>query len=867
MLRLLSSLFCLGFITISLQSQVHHWESVVMEGDAVRYKVPESQLDISWRNQDYDDDSWQLGILGLGYGDGDDQTVIDPSMSVFLRIAFEIQEISEIEEVVLDMDFDDGFIAYLNGSEIARASLSGSDPDFNQGSDELHEALLYQGIDPDRFEVDQELLVQGENLLSIQVHNDNLNSSDLTALPFLSLGINNESGRYREVPEWFDAPNVVVPVDFPGTHLPIVYLETAAGQDIPDEPKVDASMKIINRGDNQVNVLADSSDPAYLDYSGTIGIEIRGSTSACCWPKKQYSLTTYDSLGAKENVSLLGMPSENDWILFAMAFDPSLIRDFTTYSLTRAIGNYAARGKYCEVFLNGAYQGLYILQERLKADNDRIDINKIEVGDLEGKKLSGGYITKSDKEEGGEVAAWYMDNYAGWQTAFIHAHPKPDEIHPLQDEYIQNTFFSLEQTAAAHNASFLDGYPAIIDVHSFIDFMIINELTSNPDAYQFSTYFHKDRNGKLRAGPVWDFNLTYGNDLFIFGFDRSLTDVWQFDDNENVGAKFWRDLFEDPDFNCHFSRRWVELTQPEAPLHLDEMHAFIDSLVIEISDPIEREYFRWNTDGNHASHISEMKDWIAARHEWMNTQLGDGMGCREIEVPNLVISKIHYHPSTPTGEGQKDLEFIEITNAGEESVDLTGVYFGGTGLVYQFPNNATLLAGKSVFLANESDVFREYYGFNAYDEFSRSLNNGGQNITLRNGFGVTIDEVNYSDESPWPQEADGQGYFLNLIDLELDNRLATNWEVQNQNELTVANLGYSQSTLTMYPNPVTEQLTITSERRIETVRLIALSGEILKVKSIGTSQIQLDLSSIKPGLYFIEIRAEGMHYTRKIIIQ
>ena len=101
-------------------------------------------------------------------------------------------------------------------------------------------------------------------------------------------------------------------------------------------------------------------------------------------------------------------------------------------------------------------------------------------------------------------------------------------------------------TSNNKNSSVEDGYPSVIDIPSFIDFMILNEFSANVDGYQFSTFFHKERNGKLRAGPIWDFNLTYGNDLFFWGYDRSFTYGWQFDDGGNTGAKFWKDLFDDP---------------------------------------------------------------------------------------------------------------------------------------------------------------------------------------------------------------------------------------------------------------------------------------------------------------------------------
>ena len=112
--------------------------------------------------------------------------------------------------------------------------------------------------------------------------------------------------------------------------------------------------------------------------------------------------------------------------------------------------------------------------------------------------------------------------------------------------------------------------------------MIVAEIASNPDSYQFSTFFHKDRGGKLRAGPVWDYNLSYGNDLFVFGFDRSFYDVWQFE-YENMGAKFWKDLFQDSTFKCYLSKRWFELTAENEALN----YTTISNLIDEFAEIVE----------------------------------------------------------------------------------------------------------------------------------------------------------------------------------------------------------------------------------------------------------------------------------------
>jgi hypothetical protein len=161
------------------------------------------------------------------------------------------------------------------------------------------------------------------------------------------------------------------------SNLPIVIISTDFNREIPDAPRILASMKIIYKGIGVRNSLSDQNSVGSLNYNGRINIETRGSSSQAL-PKKQYSLTTLmaDNV-SNNNVSLLGMPKENDWILSGLAFDASLMRDYISYSLSRAIGEYAPRNVYCEVVINGDYIGLYLLQEKIKIDKNRVDLVKI----------------------------------------------------------------------------------------------------------------------------------------------------------------------------------------------------------------------------------------------------------------------------------------------------------------------------------------------------------------------------------------------------------------------------------------------------------------------------------------------------------
>ena len=379
---------------------------------------------------------------------------------------------------------------------------------------------------------------------------------------------------------------------FTDSNLPIVIINTDGGVSIPDNPRVKGSMKIINRGEGQRNYVSDQSDTSHLNYNGRIDIEIRGS-STNSETKSQYGFTTRmaDDI-TNNNVSLLGMPPENDWILNGMVCDPALIRDYLCFNLSRLLGEYASRTSYCELIVNGEYKGLYLLEEKIKADDSRVNIIKIGVNDINLPDLSGGYITKADKTTPDDPVAWTMPTWTG-DVEYIHDWPKPGNVTTSQHYYIFSLFEDLERAAQEYDASLVHGFPSIIDIPSFINYIIISELSSNVDSYQFSTYFHKDRNGKLRAGPVWDSDLTFGNDLDWWDFNRSLTNVWQFSNFDNVGSKFWKNLFDNPQFRCYLSKRWNELIQPGQPLNLSSLETFIDQTVATISEAAIRDNALW----------------------------------------------------------------------------------------------------------------------------------------------------------------------------------------------------------------------------------------------------------------------------------
>lgn len=555
--------------------------------------------------------------------------------------------------------------------------------------------------------------------------------------------------------------------------LPIVLINVDGNATIPDDYKVSGTMKILYVNDSTTNYLVLQDSAQYIHYQGRIGIEKRGSTSQNL-NKRHYGFETRQSDDiTNDNVALLGMPAENDWILNPLNYDNSYLRDPLSYALARRTGHYAPRTHYCEVFLGGNYRGIYFLTEKIKADKNRVNVAKIEPTDNTMPKLSGGYITKADKTTGGDPVAWSTPAHNFYDDVnYIHHFPKPDNVTAQQDSYIHACFDSLQSAMDRGDASIHTGYPSIIDIPSFIDYMIIAELASNIDIYQLSTFFHKDRMGKLCAGPVWDFNCAYGNDPFSTP-NRSSYSVWQFDNYNNTGSNFWYQLFNNTQFKRLFARRWHELTAPGAPLEYASVTALIDSLNSQISSLVSRDKQRWGYYFSQTSAVNSMKTWLQSRYNWLNSQLTDTLNSLPA-LPRLAFTKIHYHPRAYMDFSADDQEFIAITNLEDTAVSLAGMYLSQLGISYQFPN-AVIDSAQEIYIAADTALFRARYGVGAFGKFSRSLSNQSQRLVLADAWGRTIDDVTYLDEAPWPTAADGSGPFLTLVDPYADNGLGSNW--------------------------------------------------------------------------------------------
>lgn len=180
-----------------------HWESPVLPTNQFDYLIPTENTSANWKDRDFSSADWSKGKAGFGYGDNDDNTVLPSNtMVVYLRKSFNIPDGFNYNNVALQVDYDDGFVAYLNGTEIARANISG-EPGWNTLAAGNHEATMYSGGAPETIQLDtaqiRSLLVPGENVFAIEAHNV-AGSSDFSLIPYLSFRIGNAHTFFTKTP-------------------------------------------------------------------------------------------------------------------------------------------------------------------------------------------------------------------------------------------------------------------------------------------------------------------------------------------------------------------------------------------------------------------------------------------------------------------------------------------------------------------------------------------------------------------------------------------------------------------------------------------------------------------------------------------
>lgn len=339
------------------------------------------------------------------------------------------------------------------------------------------------------------------------------------------------------------------------TGLPIVIINT-----------IDSS-PINNKTDwlDGANITILKSDKT-IEYQGTLSIKGRGNTT-WGYPKKPYSI----KLDKKSKI--LGMSKHKRWCLLANWMDRTLIRNATAFEISRKTSlAWTPRGQFVELILNGKHLGNYYLCEQIKVDENRVNITELNPDSEEGEGLTGGYLFELDTNY--DELFKFRPTRSNYPWMF----KDPDEVNEAQFTYVQNYVNEMEDALYDSKRFSNRDFAKYMDLESFADWLIIHLITTN---YEFghpkSCYMHKDMNGKMIAGPVWDFDWgTFNPEISNSYSDFNISALLSLkeDDAEMFQFLYYPKLFKDDAFRSILKSRWLVLK----PVFETEIPEFISSM-------------------------------------------------------------------------------------------------------------------------------------------------------------------------------------------------------------------------------------------------------------------------------------------------
>lgn len=407
------------------------------------------------------------------------------------------------------------------------------------------------------------------------------------------------------------------------SNLPLLILNPF-GQHISQGGRTPASVQLIEPDKGGMTTLAGK-----MDYEGRGTLNVRGF-STLRQPKNSLTLRLVDENNDKTKVSLLGLPKESDWVLYAPYVDKTLMRDALAYELSNDMGRYAPRTRFVEVFIDRSggklsrrdYMGVYVLVEKIKRGKGRVDIAELSASDTGEPAITGGYIFKRDHSDRYEPS---FRTSRGNQ--FFYVEPDPKEMSREQMTWLSRYMGRFEQ--ALYGEEFRSpskGYAAFLDVDAFIDQHWLIEMSKNIDGFRYSAFLYKDRGGKLVTGPAWDWNLSFGNANY---YDASDPSGWYTEQLRDSEICWFRRLSEDPEFMQRTIDRWGELRR--SVFSSTRILARVDEIAAQLNEAQGRNFSRWPVLGRrvhpndyvgdtYEDEVKWMKQWIQKRLAWIDSQ-------------------------------------------------------------------------------------------------------------------------------------------------------------------------------------------------------------------------------------------------------
>lgn len=431
----------------------------------------------------------------------------------------------------------------------------------------------------------------------------------------------------------FSHPPVTVQLD--STNLPIVMINTKCKAFLMSKSRtIKVGISIIDNGDGKTNYIDTKPHPEqFVDYEGYAEMRFRGHSSYALVPKKSYNinLVSKDSQ-RKDKARLLDMKKSSKWCLRAVHADGTLMRDVLTSELARNYFSYVPSDRYCELVIDGVYQGVYLLSERVT--KSRVGLAK---SDSDDDMLSGGYMIEKNK--------WHFDFLSNYPprdsvgnnigtrgVAFQIVYPDAKDRNVTQMAFIKK---ELDKAEDAIETADYKQYSKFIDVEEFVNYLLAYEIAYNVDAYRWSLKLYKSpRTKELFKLALWDFDYSYGNHNDA---DRSCYDQWMYQsprtytDTLEYPVFWWRKLMNDTVFDRKVKEQYLYMREHE--YSEENITTVIDSLqkLLTCGQAIDRNTLAWNTyDTTRAfsrkgesfdEEVEYLKSWIQGRLYFMDMVL------------------------------------------------------------------------------------------------------------------------------------------------------------------------------------------------------------------------------------------------------
>ncbi len=452
------------------------------------------------------------------------------------------------------------------------------------------------------------------------------------------------------------------------SHLPIVVVDNFGAGPVPIKDNIWGGETPLGQQPAFMLIFESESGKTIFQTEPTIvtniGIKVRGSSSSG-FPKKSYSVESWDSQNNDVDIAPLNMPKEEDWILLgAQQFDQSYMRNPLIFEIWRSLGYYSPRWKFCEVFLNSDggklsdedFLGIYLFTEKIKRDSERVALNKLSDTSNTEPNISGGYILKIDRLEAKPAEGYITDyGFPSAEKCYMNLnYPDWADITEPQKEYILGYVQEFENQLYADNSDSTTGYPHYMHLPSAIDFLLINDLSNNPDGIRLSSFINKPRNGKLHFGPLWDFDRTMGSKD-----DRSIptSAPWVLREFDWFG-----ELLNNTNFENDYHTRWHEL-RTHGPLQTAFIDSLIDAWSTQLDAVKQRDEAIWIFEFTIDHEVEYLKSWIKERSLWLDktysiTQSAVPSPC--LSAPTITFSSLQTVPDKIT---LKEIPTLIIRNS------------------------------------------------------------------------------------------------------------------------------------------------------------------------------------------------------------